>query len=132
MMLIESIILLKNHISCNFMLKYYISVSFRQFTKTLNKFLYSTRDNKNLEIFMSVWGTFIGKFFDKLTLSLKCKISCSLKNKICQHIIFVYDCHPQWNNYLKSFILNFCTLSIPPALETKKLVFVKYCDVLTR
>ena len=38
MMSTESGILLKNHISCNFMLKYCITMSLQQFTKTLNQF----------------------------------------------------------------------------------------------
>ena len=50
----ESRIPLKNHSSCNFMLKYYITVSFRQFTKTINQFFYLSRANKNLEICMPV------------------------------------------------------------------------------
>ena len=35
----ESSILLRNHVCCNFMLKYYITVSCPQFTKVLNQFL---------------------------------------------------------------------------------------------
>ena len=38
-------ILLKNHVSCNFMLKCYIPVTPRQFTKTLNQFFYLSRAN---------------------------------------------------------------------------------------
>ena len=53
MMPTESIILLKNHVSCNFMLKYYITVSLRQFTKTSNQFLL-IQGNENLEICMPV------------------------------------------------------------------------------
>ena len=39
-------------------------------------------------------------------------------------VLFLRDCHLQWNSYSKSFILNSRTLSIFPALEKKKLVFV--------
>ena len=45
----ESSILLKNYVSCNFMLKYYITVSLRQFTKTLNQFFDLSRANENLK-----------------------------------------------------------------------------------
>ena len=54
MMPIESSNLLKNYVSCNFMLKYYITISLRQFTKTLGQFFYLSSTNENLEIFMSV------------------------------------------------------------------------------
>ena len=70
MMTIDSGIFLKNHISCNFMLKYYITILLRQFTKTLHKCLNLSRVNENFEICMSVsfeefdesklfWGAFI-------------------------------------------------------------------------
>ena len=39
-------------------------------------------------------------------------------------IYFFHDCHLQWNNHSKKFILNSWTLSNFPALEIKKLVFV--------
>ena len=51
---IERSILLKNHVTCNFMLKYYITVSLREFTKTLNHFCDLSRANENLEICMPV------------------------------------------------------------------------------
>ena len=54
MMPIENSILLKSHVSCNFMLKYYITILFRQFTETLNQFLDLYRANENLEIYMPV------------------------------------------------------------------------------
>ena len=41
----ESGIPLENYVNCNFMLKYYITVLLRQFTETLNQFLYLTRSN---------------------------------------------------------------------------------------
>ena len=52
MMTIDKGILLKNRVSCNFMLKYYIPVLLRHFTKTLNQFLNLPRANENLEIDM--------------------------------------------------------------------------------
>ena len=52
LMSIESRVFLKNHVSCNFMLKYFITVSLRQFTKILNQFFDLSRANKNLEICM--------------------------------------------------------------------------------
>ena len=52
MMIIDSGVLLKNHATCNFMLKYYITILLRQFTKTLNQFLNISNANKNLEICM--------------------------------------------------------------------------------
>ena len=53
--LLNAAIFLKNHVSCNFKLKYYIPVLLRQGTKTLNKFFYLSRANENLEISMPVW-----------------------------------------------------------------------------
>ena len=50
MMTIDSDILLKNHVSCNSMLKYYITCSLRQFTKTFNQFFSLFTANGNLEI----------------------------------------------------------------------------------
>ena len=50
---IDSGIPLKHHASCNFMLKYYITILLRQFTKTLNQFLNLSRINKNWETCMS-------------------------------------------------------------------------------
>ena len=54
LMTFDSDIFLKSHISCNFMLKYYITILLRKFTKTLNQSLNLTRANKNLEICMPV------------------------------------------------------------------------------
>ena len=54
MMTIESRILLKNHVSCNLMLKYYITILLRQFPKTLDQFLDLPRGNENFEIYMPV------------------------------------------------------------------------------
>ena len=62
MMTIDSDILLKNHVSCKFMLKYYTKVLLRQFTKTLNQFLNLPGANKNLEICVLV-------LFEQLTES---------------------------------------------------------------
>ena len=68
---IESGILLKNHVSCNFMLKYYITVSNRQFTKTLNQFFDLSRAKENLEIFSEY------------------KLAFSLKTAVCKDMIFI-------------------------------------------
>ena len=54
MMTIDGGILLKNHVSCNFMLKYYITILLRQFMKTFNQFFGLTKANKNLEICVPV------------------------------------------------------------------------------
>ena len=51
---IESSIYLKNHGSCNFKLKYFVTVPFRQFTKTLYQFIDLSRGKENLEICMPV------------------------------------------------------------------------------
>ena len=75
-MAIESGILLKNHVSCNFVLKYHMKISLWHFTKTLNQFFYLSRKDENLEICIVIWfaqsneskqfwGTFIGKHFNK-------------------------------------------------------------------
>ena len=58
---IEGTILLKNHVSCNFMLKYYITFSIRQFGITLNQF------------FIYLWQMKIWKFLCLFDL-------CSLMN----------------------------------------------------
>ena len=50
MMPIETGIFLKNRVSCNFILKYYITISFRQFKKFLYQFFHLSRVIKNLEI----------------------------------------------------------------------------------
>ena len=52
---VQSSILLKNHVTCNFMLKYYIIVSLWQFTKTLNQSFDLSKVNQNLEICIPVW-----------------------------------------------------------------------------
>ena len=54
MMPIDSGILLKKYVSCNLMLKRYIKISLRQFTKTLNQFLNLSRANKKKEFYMPV------------------------------------------------------------------------------
>ena len=54
MMPTESGILLKSHVTCNFMLKYYITISLHQFTKNLNQIFYLSRTNENLEICVPV------------------------------------------------------------------------------
>ena len=131
---IESGILLKNHVSCNFMLKYYITVSFWQFTKTSNQFFYLSTANENLEICMSVWfvqlnqsnqfwGNFIG-CFNKWRLSQK-----------IQNSVFVESCCIRGYDFYMTgsrnettswkFILNSRTPSIFPVLDIKKLAIVR-------
>ena len=91
---------MKNHVSCNFMLKYYITVSLRHFTKTSNQFFYLSSANENSEICMRVWfvqlnesnqiwGNFIG-CFNKWRLSQKYKIAFSLKTAACEDMIFIW------------------------------------------
>ena len=47
-------ILLKNHVSYNFMLKLYITALLQQFSTTLSQFLNLSRANKDLEICIPV------------------------------------------------------------------------------
>ena len=49
-MLTENDTLLKNHVSFNFMLKYYITISFRQFPKILNQFFTYAGQTKILKL----------------------------------------------------------------------------------
>ena len=37
------------------MLKYFVTISFRQFTKTLNQFFYLSNANENLDTCIQVW-----------------------------------------------------------------------------
>ena len=100
MMPIENDILLKNQVTCNFMLKYYIKNSLRKFTKTSNQFFHLSRANKILEICMPVWfvqlnesNQFWGNFiecFNKRRLFKKYKIVFSLKTAVCEDIIFIW------------------------------------------
>ena len=47
-------IILKNHVSCHFILKYYMTILLQQFTKTLDRFLNLSTANENLEICIPV------------------------------------------------------------------------------
>ena len=71
---IKSSILLENHVSCNFLLKYYITVSIRQFTKHFNEF------------FVLIWGN---RKFENLYIS---KIQNSVFVENCC-IWLLCDCH---------------------------------------
>ena len=71
---IKSSILLENHASCNFLLKYYITVSIRQFTKHFNEF------------FVLIWGK---RKFENLYIS---KIQNSVFVENCC-IWLLCDCH---------------------------------------
>ena len=134
MMPIESGILLKNNVSCNFMLKYYITVSLRQFTKTSNQFFYLSRVNKNLEICMPVWfvelnesNQFWGILLDNVLINwdyLKNTKQRFRWKLLYARVWFLYDWHPHWNSCSKNFILNSRTVSIFPALDIKKLAIV--------
>ena len=115
------------------MLNYYVIFLFRQFMETLNQFLHLSRTNCNFEASMTVWfeqlkelkqfwGNFTRQYFNKLTLSQKCKRSCSVETTTCSHIIFTWL--SSVNSYSKCFTLNSCTFSIFHALEIKKLVLV--------
>ena len=76
----------------NFTLKYYITITLQQFTKTLNQLFHLSRLNRNLvELNESkqLWGSFVGKYFNKLTLSEKYKVAFSLKTTECKDIIFI-------------------------------------------
>ena len=57
----NGILLLKSPVSCNFILKHYITILLRQFKKTLNRFLNLSRGNKNLEICLSVLLEYLHK-----------------------------------------------------------------------
>ena len=56
--IIESSILLKNHVNCSFMLKYHITVSLRQLS----------RANENLEIYIVVWLEAVNYYHKELHL----------------------------------------------------------------
>ena len=98
---IGSSIFLKNHVSCSFVLKYYITNSLRQFAKNWNHFFDKCRANKNLEICAPVrfvqlnvskqfWRNFIGHCFNKWTLSQKYRLTFSLKTALCKNMIFMW------------------------------------------
>ena len=117
-MAIESGILLKNHVSCNFVLKYHMKISLWHFTKTLNQFFYLSRKDENLEICIVIWfaqsneskqfwGIFIGKHFNKW-----------------YNLIFIWLSPAVKQLLVKLWILNFHTLLIFSALEIKKLSLV--------
>ena len=111
-------ILLKNHVvSCNFMLKYYITVSLRQFTK--NKSFLSFISGKwkfgNLHPWLTwatEWIKTVFRYFYWIIFYNKWKLSQ-------KYIIFIW-LSPQQNNYSKNFILNSYKLLIFPALDIKK------------
>ena len=74
------------------MAKYYNTISSRQFTKTLNQFLYLSRAKENLETWMPIlfeklneskrfWGTFTGYVFENAKYNL-CRKLQYLSKKI--------------------------------------------------
>ena len=113
------------------MLKYRITVLFQQFTKTFFTYLLQTKirklayqfglsnwKNKNSFEILSVDNILInGHYFENVKYHVCWKL-------LLVAIQFLYDCHLQWNSYSKSFIFNCCTISVFPALEIKKLVFI--------
>ena len=107
----DSGILLKNHISYNFMLKSYITTLLRQFTKTL------------------VW--FLNLSAENCTNGTKSRNATQMEtiSKI-QNSFYVGDyCIWAYNFYMavisnETVTLNSPTLSIFPALEIKKLALV--------
>ena len=115
------------------MLKYYIKYLFRQFTKTLNQFFYWSSANKNLQTYLSDLSNWKNKSsFEILSLNnilINGHYLKNIKHHVCWKLLhtaikFLHDCHLQWNSYSQSFILSSSTLSIFPALEIMKLVFL--------
>ena len=113
--------------------KYYITVLLREFTKTLKQFftylvetkiwkfayLFDLRNWKNessSEILLLYYILINGHYLENVK-----HIHWKL---LLVAIQFLRDCRLQWSSYSESFILNPCTLSISPAFEIKKLVFV--------
>ena len=112
--------------------RYYIIFLFRQFAKTLNQLFHLSRTNRNFEACIPVWfgqlkelkqfwGTFTRQYFNKWTLSQKCKRLCSVKTTTCSHTIFLWVSSV---TATRIFTLNFCTFSIFHAFETKKVVLI--------
>ena len=98
-------------------------------------FFYLSRGNESLEIGIPVWFEQLKELkqlFEVLLLDNILINGHFLKNAKYHvrwkllHVTmeFVHDSHLKWNSYLKCFILNYWTLSIVPALEIKKPIFV--------
>ena len=116
-----------------FILKYYITVSFRQFTKTLNHFLYLSRVRENCLIWVIERTIGILRYFhwmilNKWTLSQKCKISFSFKTATFSNTIFTWILSAM-KQLLENF--DFEHFQFFLHLKIKKLLSVKFCDVLT-
>ena len=64
-MFIENDIFLKSHVSCNFIVKYGITIWFRQFRKILTQYFYLSSANENLEVCTEavVWRCSVKKLF---------------------------------------------------------------------
>ena len=86
---------------CRFIQKYYITISLRELMKTLNQFFYHLGQTKiwkfacpfdscNWMNQKQFWDTFIGKYFNKGTLSGKQKMELSLKTSVYEDIIFIW------------------------------------------
>ena len=114
------------------MLKYYITVSLRQFAKTLNQFFFTYIVQKKMwkvvyRFHLSNWKNWSLGYFHWIILKHIDFISkmqiCSLKTTKYSRIFFT-RLSPSNLSYAKSLILKFCTLSIFPALGIEKVVFV--------
>ena len=97
-MSIERGILSKNHVCCSFIIKYYIAISLRQFTKTSNQYFFNlSRASKNWKFtclfdlcrIKAVLRYSYWKYFHKWTLSEEYKIAFLLKT-IYEDIIFIW------------------------------------------
>ena len=114
------------------MLKYYITVSLRQFAKTLNQFFFTYIVQKKMwkvvyRFHLSNWKNWSLGYFHWIILKHIDFISkmqiCSLKTTKYSRIFFT-RLSPSNLSYAKGLILKFCTLSIFPALGIQKVVFV--------
>ena len=120
--------------NCNFMLKYNVKISFRQFSKILCQFFYLFRTSKNLKICMAVWFaqlyeskqflcTFIGLYFNKWTnghhlknvkkqvrwkllyIAIYFSMTVTRNETATQKILFWIPAHIQFSLYLKKPVL---------------------------
>ena len=138
MMPIENSFLLKYHVSCNFMLKYYITVSLRQFTKTLNQFFNLSRQTKvwkfvcffDLHNWMNQ-SSFEVTLLDNLLIKWhfkKYKITFSLKTAVFRNMIFWW-LSPSVNQLLKKLYFE---LPYPLNFSCTWHKEASYCKILWR
>ena len=119
------------------MQEYYITLSFRQFTKTLSQFFDLPRASKNLNICMLVcfvqmneskqfWDIFCennvlinGHYFKNSKKRFRWTLLCA------RMIWILYDCHLQWSSCSKNFFLWIpARFQFVPALDIKRLGIV--------